>query len=49
MDLATTKGRTVRYRLLNLPHYLAWRIGELVEQAASDDEHCCNPIYLESA
>ena len=32
MDLATTKGQAVRYRLLNLPHYLAWRIGELVEQ-----------------
>ena len=33
MDLATTKGQAVRYRLLNLPHYLAWRIGELVEQS----------------
>jgi hypothetical protein len=32
MDLATTKGQAVRYRLLNLPHYLAWRIGELVEK-----------------
>ena len=32
MDLATTQGQAVRYRLLNLPHYLAWRIGELVEQ-----------------
>jgi len=32
MDLATTKGQAVRYRLLNLPHYLTWRIGELVDQ-----------------
>lgn len=31
MELATTKGDPVRYRLLNLPHYLAWRVGELVE------------------
>ena len=32
MDLATTKGQAVRYRLLNLPHYLTWRIGELIDQ-----------------
>jgi predicted AAA+ superfamily ATPase len=32
MDLATTKGLPVRYRLLNLPHYLTWRISELVDQ-----------------
>jgi len=32
MNLATTKGQAVRYRLLNLPHYLTWRIGELVDQ-----------------
>jgi hypothetical protein len=32
MDLATTKGQAVRYCLLNLPNYLAWRIGESVEK-----------------
>lgn len=32
MNLATTKGQAVQYRLLNLPHYLTWRIGELVDQ-----------------
>ena len=30
MDLSTTRGQPVQYRLLNLPHYLTWRIGELV-------------------
>lgn len=32
MDLATTLGQQVRYTLLNLPHHLAWRLGELVDQ-----------------
>jgi hypothetical protein len=32
MDLATTQGQPVQYRLLNLPHYLTWRIGELVDR-----------------
>lgn len=32
MDLATTLGQPVQYTLLNLPHYLAWRTGELVDQ-----------------
>ncbi len=32
IDLATTKGQKVSYRLLNLPHYLSWRIEELLEQ-----------------
>ena len=32
MDLATTQGQPVRYTLLNLPHFLTWRIGELVDQ-----------------
>lgn len=32
VDLATTKGQPVRCTLLNLPHYLTWRIGELVDQ-----------------
>jgi predicted AAA+ superfamily ATPase len=32
MELATTKGQAVRYRLLNLPHYLTWRLGELIDQ-----------------
>jgi predicted AAA+ superfamily ATPase len=32
MAVKTTKGQPVRYRLLNLPHYLAWRVGELVDQ-----------------
>jgi len=32
MDLATTQGQPVRYRLLNLRHSLTWRIGELVGQ-----------------
>jgi len=31
MDLATTQGQPVRYTLLNLPHYLSWRIGELID------------------
>lgn len=26
MDVRTTQGDPVRYRLLNLPHYLAWRL-----------------------
>ncbi len=29
VELATTKGDRARYRLLNLPHYLTWRVGEL--------------------
>jgi len=32
MDLATTQGQPVSYRLLNLPHYLTWRISKLVEE-----------------
>jgi predicted AAA+ superfamily ATPase len=32
MSLSTTKGQPVQYHLLNLPHYLTWRTGELVEQ-----------------
>jgi predicted AAA+ superfamily ATPase len=32
MDLATTQGQPVRYNLLNLPHHLTWRIGELVDK-----------------
>ena len=32
MDLATTQGQPVRYHLLNLPHHLTWRVGELVDQ-----------------
>jgi predicted AAA+ superfamily ATPase len=28
MNVRTTQGDEVRYKLLNLPHYLAWRIGE---------------------
>jgi hypothetical protein len=31
MNLATTQGQPVRYTLLNLPHYLSWRIGELID------------------
>ena len=31
VDLKTTKSDPVRYRLLSLPHYLTWRLGELVE------------------
>jgi len=32
MGLATTQGQPVEYDLLNLPHYLTWRVGELVER-----------------
>ena len=31
VDVRTTRGDPVRYRLLNLPHYLAWRAPRLVE------------------
>jgi predicted AAA+ superfamily ATPase len=32
MNHATTQGQSVRYTLLSLPHYLTWRIGELVDK-----------------
>lgn len=30
VDVNTTQGRRVRYRLLNLPHYLTWRLPRLI-------------------
>jgi predicted AAA+ superfamily ATPase len=32
LSVKTTHGDPVKYRLLNLPHYLAWRVGDLVEE-----------------
>lgn len=32
VDVKTTQGRRVRYRLLNLPHYLTWRLPQLIAQ-----------------
>lgn len=32
IQVSTTKRQPVQYQLLNLPHYLTWRLGELVEQ-----------------
>ena len=33
LDLSTTLGDHVRYRLLSLPHYLSWRVPVLVERS----------------
>jgi len=30
VEVKTTTGQPVAYDLLNLPHYLAWRLGDLV-------------------
>jgi hypothetical protein len=30
LDLKTTQGNPARYTLMNLPHYLTWRLSELV-------------------
>jgi uncharacterized protein len=35
MDVRTTQGDAARYQLLNVPHYLAWRIPELAATVAN--------------
>ena len=32
VDVKTTQGHRVRYQLLNLPHYLTWRLPRLIAQ-----------------
>ena len=32
VDVKTTQGKRVRYQLLNLPHYLTWRLPRLLER-----------------
>ena len=34
VDVKTTRSRRVRYQLLNLPHYLTWRLPRLLEGLA---------------
>ena len=34
VDVKTTHGKRVRYHLLNLPHYLAWRLPGLLASCA---------------
>jgi len=36
VDVRTTQGQSVRYRLLSLPSYLLWRARELVQAVLSD-------------
>ena len=36
VDVRTTQGNRVRYRLMNLPHYLVWRMPSLLAELFSD-------------
>ncbi len=38
MDVKTTKSQRVRYRLIHLPHYLVWKLGDLL---AGIDQNPC--------
>ena len=33
VEVKTTQGKRIRYQLLNLPHYLTWRLPRLLDQS----------------